>query len=95
MDNQATKLAESVMKAAGSSLKHYMPASKERIIAACQEGIDKAEGDLLDAAEKMNAVIDKFSDYDEGCFYYNQRAASELYEPFILLKSAIAKAKGA
>lgn len=43
IDPEAVILAEAVMKAAGSSLKHYMPRSQDEIIKACQDGINKAK----------------------------------------------------
>ena len=93
MQTKAEKLAESIMKAAGSSLKNYMPESKKRIISACEDGIYQAEEHLLDAAEKTVEMLNKFGNWDDGCFYYNRTAAPELHAPFMALKVAIAKAK--
>ena len=45
-----------MMRAAGSSLKHYMPHSKAAIIAACQEGIATARADLLAFALNVRAA---------------------------------------
>jgi hypothetical protein len=57
--SESMKLAESVIAAAGSSLRHYMPSSRERIITACQKGIDDAHAELVDALEGMIAVYGK------------------------------------
>lgn len=37
----AEELAEKILRAAGSGLKHYMPKTKEEILAAAQSIIDK------------------------------------------------------
>ena len=47
----AKELAENIMKEAGTALHHYMPATREAIIAACAEGIKQVQGELLAACE--------------------------------------------
>jgi len=55
------------------------------IAAACD--LDKNARDLL-------AVLQRFGDWDDGCFYYNGRSAPELQSPMQALADAIAKAEG-
>lgn len=42
MTETARTLADDILKAAGSGLKHYMPESEKRIIAVAQRWIDEA-----------------------------------------------------
>lgn len=50
--------------------------------------------DFAKAAEDMCAVLSRFGDWDDGCFYYNGTSAPELQGPFQALADAIAKARG-
>lgn len=45
--------------------------------------------DLRAALEAIVSVIEKNGDWDDGCFYYNQRAASELQTPLRAARAAL------
>ena len=53
-----------------------------------------ASPDLLAACEMIKKRLLTHGEWNEGCFYYANRSASELDEPLELLAAAIAKAKG-
>lgn len=63
-----------------------MTQANARLIAAAPE--------LLEAANLMRAALQKYGDWDDGCFYYNGKSASELQSPIASLGAAIAKATG-
>lgn len=50
------------------------------------------KADLLEAMTLFLSRMDRFGNWDDGCFYYEGRAASELQEPITLARTAIAKA---
>lgn len=51
---EAAALADAVLKAAGSGLKHYtMEKIRDGIVSAAQKGIDESRAELLQAAELM------------------------------------------
>jgi hypothetical protein len=48
---------------------------------------------LVEALEQMMHRMNLNGHFDDGCFYYNQRSASELEEPIRLAQAALAAAK--
>jgi hypothetical protein len=47
--------------------------------------------------EALKLIVDALEQYgswDEGCFYYNGKSASELQEPIAKARAAIARAEG-
>jgi len=53
-----------------------------------------AAPEMLAACEMIKKRLLTHGEWNEGCFYYANRSASELEEPLELLAAAIAKAKG-
>jgi hypothetical protein len=49
---------------------------------------------LIAAAREISAVLSRFGDWEDGCFYYNGTTASELEGPQQALADAIEKALG-
>ncbi|WP_374290165.1 hypothetical protein [Paenirhodobacter enshiensis] len=43
-DPEAAALAEAILTAAGSSLRHYMPVNQDRLVAEARAQIDKIRG---------------------------------------------------
>jgi hypothetical protein len=80
---EAEALADAVLKASGSALKHYsMQHTRQAIFNAAQAGIDKARAELLAEAEWAYDVL------------LNQCGLAPDCEGMEALKSAIAKARG-
>jgi hypothetical protein len=61
-------------------------------------GVDRAliaaAPELLEALKKFQDAMLRFGNWDDGCFYYNNRSASELQRPIEAAWVAIAKAEG-
>lgn len=58
---EAETLADAILKAAGSGLRHYgMAGTRERIFAAAQQGISDARAELREAALKAIRAIDSY-----------------------------------
>lgn len=89
--SEAESLADAVLKAAGSGLRHYrMAKTREAIVAAAQNGIDAARGDLMCAA--TNALADL-----EGIMPEVEPSGDRTHpgwETIKELQAAIAEAKG-
>lgn len=51
--------------------------------------------ELLEAANLVRAALVKHGEWDDGCFYFGGKSASELQSPLAALTAAIAKAGGA
>jgi hypothetical protein len=67
---EAQDLADAILKAAGSGLRHYtMAKTREAILAAAQRGIDEARSELLEA------LIAAVEDEPDACFVPNARKA--------------------
>jgi hypothetical protein len=68
---EAEALADAILKAAGSGLRHYsLPKTREAIFAAAQQGIDAARAELLlvaaEAAEEF-CTTRGYEDMEAGC----------------------------
>lgn len=53
-----------------------------------------AAPELLEAASLIRAALQKHGEWDDGCFYFGGKSASELQYPIAALTAAIAKATG-
>lgn len=53
-----------------------------------------AAPDLLEALKMFVQRMAMHGEWDDGCFYYSKKSASELQEPIIDAWAAIAKAEG-
>jgi len=53
-----------------------------------------AAPDLYEALESFISCMDRYGEMDEGCFYYNRMAATELHAPISKARAALAKARG-
>ena len=62
MSETARTLADDILKAAGSSLRHYEAASQERIVAVAQRWLDKAGGGWqpIETAPRDGRLIDAY-----------------------------------
>ncbi len=49
---------------------------------------------LLDACKLVLSRLQINGEWDDGCFYYNGKSASELQDPIARLQQAIALAEG-
>jgi hypothetical protein len=49
---------------------------------------------LLDACKFILSQLQSNGEWDDGCFYYNKKSASELQDPIERLQRAIAQAEG-
>lgn len=49
---------------------------------------------LLDACKLTLERLQRHGDWDDGCFYYNGKSASELQDPIAQLQFAITRAEG-
>ena len=60
---EAEMLADDILKAAGTSLKHYMPLSKTKIIEAA-----KSWQEMVDSVNQTNqALLEKIKELEEKC----------------------------
>lgn len=59
-ETEAEALADAVLKAAGSGLRHYsMAKTREAIIAAAQKGIDESRAELLETLTNLAEQADE------------------------------------
>lgn len=81
---EAEALADAILKASGSALKHYsMQKTRAEIFSAAQAGIDTAQTELLDALEiALDRIIANNCDTDDE------------YQFTSKIREAIAKARG-
>lgn len=93
----AIAAAERIMRAAGSSLRHYMPTSQNEIVSECQALIDVSQGDLLDALNSLIELVPEPQLVSMGFESPPEHATQEdhaLGYALHLARTAIAKAKG-
>lgn len=78
---------QTVRHKSGENIVRLHDKEKAQLIAAAP--------DLLEALTKLVARIEGHGSWDEGCFYYAGRSASELQDPLKKALAVIAKAEGA
>jgi len=49
---------------------------------------------VVDALASLHAALEKHANWDDGCFYYNGKSASELQEPLAKARAALQRAEG-
>lgn len=68
---------------------------KSHYTAACVTDARAAVAELIEAANLMHAALQKHGEWDDGCFYYGGKAASELQSPISSLVAALSRMRGA
>lgn len=72
MRNDAVELADKILTAAGSGFRHYVPSSKERIVAVAAQEIDAIKAKAPPVAQLPEKLVETMQilirpDYDLGC----------------------------
>lgn len=77
--SDAEQLADAVLKAAGSGLRHYsLLKTRQNILAAAQHGIDKARAELPETVRDVIPVLQgMYPDFEETESYLRLKAVAE------------------
>lgn len=85
---------------AGDDVHHVVDANGRYVLMDCTEPVTLLEvivkavnchADLLAACKSFMAVTDKYGEWVDGCFYFNDRSSTEFEGPINLAHNAIAK----